>query len=105
MKITDAMVARHTEALLGMWNAPIPEGVDMALVSRNALEAALSESDPIWSMSLAEASRQYQVALEFDRRLRAEFEDVMSADDVRLDSSLAVAEAKAELFVAWVNDR
>ena len=43
-------------------------------------------------MDLSEASRQYQDALEYDRRARGEFGETMSADDI-LEEALTTREA------------
>lgn len=52
-------------------------------------------------MNLVEASRQYQDALEYDRRTRGEYEDVVSADDIREESSAVLEDARKALSAAW----
>lgn len=48
-------------------------------------------------MDLSEASRQYQDALEHDRRARTEFGDTVSAEDI-LDEAGAAREAAWEML-------
>jgi len=53
--------------------------------------------------SQSEDARQHQVALEYDRRLRDEYETIVS-DDVTLGISQAVtASARAGMFAAWMS--
>lgn len=52
-------------------------------------------------MKLTEAHRQYQDALEHYRRTKTEYENVMTADDLRDDALEAVEDARKAVFAAW----
>jgi hypothetical protein len=52
-------------------------------------------------LNLSEASRQLQIALEYDRRTRTEYAGMLSADDIRAEANAAVEDARTVLFEAW----
>jgi hypothetical protein len=54
-------------------------------------------------MTVAEATRQYQAMLEAERRIRAELDGVLSAEDVLLDAAGELANARAALERAWTD--
>lgn len=53
-------------------------------------------------MDLAEATRQYQIALEHDRTVRDRSFDLLSFEDDREDARLGLAEAEGLLYGAWM---
>lgn len=52
-------------------------------------------------MNVAEATRQYQIALEHRRTLRAACEGSVSFEDEITEAELGLAEAYAQLEIAW----
>ena len=56
-------------------------------------------------MTLAEASRQYQAALEHHRRTRTTYDGITSAQTDLNDSATELNRAHSTLFAAWANQR
>jgi hypothetical protein len=56
-------------------------------------------------MNVAEATRQYQVALEHERRGRTELGDVISAAGDLADAAHGTQAAGDLLFVLWLSQR
>jgi hypothetical protein len=56
-------------------------------------------------MTVGEATRQYQAALEAERTLRARYEGIVSALDLLDDAHAEVAACERVMFAAWMRAR